>query len=81
MGDTHQAEARRREVSLSVQAALIVGVYWIATLYFLHSRKFAILAQWRYSFALGNWLWIATAAVNPIIYLSLNKCDCWKEDA
>ena len=73
MSDTHQAEARRREVSLSVQASLIVGFYWITTLYFNHSQKFTFLAQWRYSFALGNWLWIATTAINPIVYLSINK--------
>ena len=81
MSDTRQAEARRREVSLSIQAALIVGAYWVATIYFLHSQKIAFLAQWRYSFALGNWLWIATAAVNPIVYLSLNKYDSRQEGA
>ena len=73
MSNTHQAEARRREVSLSIQAAVIVGFYWFTTIYFLHSSKFAFFAEWRYSFALGNWLWIATAAVNPVVYLSLNK--------
>ena len=73
MSDTHQAEARRREVSLSIQATLIVGFYLIATLYFLHSQQSTFLAQWRYSYALGNWLWMATAAVNPIVYLSINK--------
>ena len=76
MSDTHQTEARRREVSLSVQATLIVGFYLFSTLYFMHSRKFAFLAQWHYSYAFGNWIWIATAAINPIVYLSLNKCDC-----
>ena len=73
MSDTHQAEARRREVSLSIQAVVIVGFYLLATLYFLHSQDSALLAQWRYSYALGNWIWIATAAVNPIVYLSLNR--------
>ena len=76
MGDTHQAEARRREVSLSIQAIFIVISYWLITLYFLHSQQLDFLAQWRYSFALGNWLLIATAAINPIVYLSINKCDC-----
>ena len=73
MSDTHQAEARRREVSLSIQATLIVGYYLFATLYFMHSRKFAFVAQWRYSYALGNWIWIATTAINPTVYLTLNK--------
>ena len=81
MGDTHQAEARRREVSLSIQAALIVGFYWTAGVYFIYSQKLSFFAQWRYSSALGNWLWLATAAINPIVYLSLNECDCWKEGA
>ena len=73
MSDTHQAEARRREVSLSIQAALIVGVYWISITYFLHSQKLAVVAQWRYSYALGNMIWIATSAINPIVYLAINK--------
>ena len=81
MSDTYQAEARRREVSLSIQATLIVGIYWITTLYFFHSQKLVFLAQWRYSYALGNWLWIMTAAINPIVYLSMNKCDLRKEGA
>jgi hypothetical protein len=73
MSDARQAEARRREVSLSIQATLIVGFYLFTSLYFNHSRKFAFLAQWHYSYALGNWIWIATTAINPIVYLSLNK--------
>ena len=81
MSDTHQAEARRREVSLSIQAVLIMSYYWIGTIYFLLAQNLTFFTQWRYSNALGNWLWISGAAINPIIYLSLNKCDCGKEDA
>ena len=44
MSNTHQVEARRREVSLSIQAALIVGVYWIVTLYFIYLQKLTIFA-------------------------------------
>ena len=81
MGEAHQAGARRREASLSIQAALIVSFYWIATLYSHHSQKLVFLAQWRYSHALGNWLWIVTCTIDPIIYLSLNRCDSLNECA
>ena len=52
-----------------------MSYYWIGTIYFLHAQNLTFFVQWHYSLALGNWLWISSAAINPIVYLSLNKCD------
>jgi hypothetical protein len=65
------ADAQKRDRSLTVQAALICGAYLLSVLWFNYLCV-PLSGTWRYANVLNTYLWVATAGIDPIIYLTLN---------
>ncbi|CAM5999606.1 unnamed protein product [Sphagnum balticum] len=65
-------EAASRERSLALQAALICGCYAAEILWF-NFGTLAVSADWRYAGVIDTAFWMSTAAVNPLVYLTLNR--------
>jgi hypothetical protein len=65
------AETNKRDRSLALQAALICGVYLLSMLWYNYLCV-PVSGTWRYANVLNTYLWVVTAGVDPIIYLTLN---------
>lgn len=44
-------------------------------LWFNYAAEVTVIAQWKYSFAFGQCLWILTSGVNPTVYHAFNKYE------
>lgn len=69
-----KVQALRRHYA---QACLICSMYWLTTFYWYFGPE--ILSRlWPpikpYTYAIGNELWLLTSGVNPLVYLTLNRC-------
>ena len=56
------------------QAIFICSFYILSSAWFQYSSLVPGLADWHYSYAIGEYIWILTSAVNPIVYYTINKC-------
>jgi hypothetical protein len=58
---------------LTLEAAIICGVYAVDILWFDYLNK-PISGDWRYAYIFESMLWMTSSGVNSFDYLTINKC-------